>query len=73
MDENNSSSRNDIENPNMSESSSSVDLSTDGKMHPSGSNEMCFANSEEIRCDHCLFDEKRYEKENRTNSCMSKS
>lgn len=60
-------------------SSSSMDLSLDDKIHPSGSNEMRFANSEEIRCDHRLFDKKenktnklkkkirRYEKENKTN------
>ena len=44
-------------------SSSSAELSTNDEMHTSGSNEMCFANSEERRCDHCLFDKRRYEKE----------
>ena len=34
----------------------------DDKIHPSGSNEMRFANSEEIRHNHRLFDERRYEK-----------
>ena len=61
-DENSSSSRDDIETPNRSESSSSVELSTDDKIHPSGSNEMRFANTEEIRCNHHLFDERQYEK-----------
>ena len=44
-------------------SSSSAELSTNDEMHTSRSNEMCFANSEEIRCDHCSFDKRRYEKE----------
>ena len=47
----------------MSESSSSAELSMDDEINPSGSNEMRFANSEEIRRDHRLFDERRYEKE----------
>ena len=47
----------------MSDSLSSAKLSTDEEIHPSGSNEMRFANSEEIRRDHRLFDERRYEKE----------
>ena len=59
-DENNSSLRDDIETPNMSESSSSAKLSTDDEIHPS---DQSFANSEVIRCDRRLFDEKRYEKE----------
>ena len=62
-DENNSSSRDDIETPNMSESSSSAELSTNDKIHPSGSNEMCFANSEKIRRDYRLLAERRFEKE----------
>ena len=44
-DENNSSSRDDIESLNMSESSSSAELSTDDEIYPFGSNEMRFANS----------------------------
>ena len=63
MDENNSSSRDDIKTPNMPESSSSAELSTDVEIHPSESNEMRFANTEKIRRDHCLFDERWYEKE----------
>ena len=47
----------------MSESSSSAELSTDDEIHPSVTNEMRFANSEETRRHHCLFDERRYEKE----------
>ena len=38
-------------------------LSTDEQIHPSGSNEMHFADSEEIKRDHHLFDKRRYEKE----------
>ena len=62
-DEKNSSLRDDIKTLNISELSSSAELSRDDKVHSSGSNEMHFANSEEIRCNHCLFDERRYEKE----------
>ena len=62
-DESNCSSRDDIEALNMSESSSSAELSTDDEIHPSVTNEMRFANSEETRRHHCLFDERRYEKE----------
>ena len=47
----------------MSELSSSLKLSTYNKIHPSWSNDMHFANSEEIRCDHPLFDQRSYEKE----------
>ena len=50
--EKNSSSRDDIETPNMSELSSSAEVSTDDEIHPPGSNEMRFANSEKIRRDH---------------------
>ena len=63
MDGNNSLSRDDIGIPNMSESSSSAELSKDDEIHLSGSNEMHFANTEEIRCEHHLFGERRYEKE----------
>ena len=59
MDESNCSSRDDIETVNMSDSSSSAELSLDDKIHPSGSSEMHFANFEEIRQDHRLFDEGR--------------
>ena len=62
-DESNSSSRDDIKTLNMSELSSSLKLSTYNKIHPSWSNDMRFANSEEIRCDHPLFDQRSYEKE----------
>ena len=48
----NSSSRDDIETPNMSELSSSAEISTDDKIRPPGSNEMHFANSEKIRRGH---------------------
>ena len=41
----------------MSESSSSAELSTDDEIYPFGSNEMRFANSEEIRRAHSLLDE----------------
>ena len=56
MDESNCSSRDDIETVNMSDS---AELSVDDKIHPSGSSEMHFANFEEIRQDHRLFDEGR--------------
>ena len=36
----------------MSELSSSAEVSTDDEIHPPGSNEMRFANSEKIRRDH---------------------
>ena len=62
-DENNSSSRDDTETPNMSESSSFTELLMDDEMHPPRLNEMRFANTEEIRHDHSLFDERRYKKE----------
>ena len=62
-DEKNSLLRDDIKTLNVSELSSSAELSRDDKVHPSGSNEMHFANSEETTCNHCLFDERRYEKE----------
>ena len=58
----NSSSRDDIKTPNISDSPSSAELSTDDEIHPR-SNEMRFANFEEIRWDYHLFDERRYEKE----------
>ena len=40
-----------------------MELSTDDEKNPSGSNEMRFANSEEMRRHHHLFDKRRYEKE----------
>ena len=56
-------SRDYTETLNMSESSSSAELSIDDKIRPSGSNEMRFVNSEEVRCNHRLCDERRCEKE----------
>ena len=56
-------SRDYTETLNMSESSSSAELSIDDKIRPSGSNEMRFVNSEEVRRNHCLCDERRCEKE----------
>ena len=47
----------------MLESSSSAELSADDEIHPSVSNKMRFASSQETRRDHSLFDERRYEKE----------
>ena len=63
LNEKNSPSRDDIKTPNMSESSSSKELSTDEEIHPSGSNKMRFANTEEIKHDHSFYDERRYEKQ----------
>ena len=63
MNENNPSSKDDIENLKYVRLVKLAKLSTDEEIHPSGSNEMRFANSEEIRRDHRLFDERRYEKE----------
>ena len=62
-DENSSLSRDDIQTPNISESSSFAEPSTDDEIHPRGSNEMRFANTEEIRHNQRLFDERRYKKE----------
>ena len=45
-DENSSLSRDDIQTPNISESSSFAEPSTDDEIHPRGSNEMRFANTE---------------------------
>ena len=63
-DESSSLSRDDIQTPNISESSCFAEpSSTDDEIHHSGSNEMCFANIEEIGHNQRLFDERRYEKE----------
>ena len=62
LNEKNSPSRDDIKTPSMSESSSSKELSTDEEIHPSGSNKMRFADTEEIKHDHSFYDERRYEK-----------
>ena len=52
-----------VKTPNISELSSSAGLSWVDEIHRSGSNKLHFANIEEIRHDHCLFNERRYEKE----------
>ena len=46
----------------MSKLSSSAKLIKDDEIHPSGSNEMRFTNTEEIRRDHHLFDERDMKK-----------
>ena len=53
--DNNSLSRDDIETPNMSESSSPAEFSTDDEIYPSRSDEMSFANTEKISHDHRFF------------------
>ena len=59
----NSSSRDDIKTLDISELSSSAEVSTRDEIHLSRLNKMHFAKIKEMRRDHHLSDDRRYEKE----------